>query len=337
MITATTRDLVARLAGLLSKERTALKAAGELIEQYPEVLEPLRDGRLCITTVHELSRVITPDNRAEVLPRFFGLSRQEAKAVAAEIAPRLEVPRKEVVTTVRAPALVLDLGHEANRLALSQPTPTQQQAARLTRPAPQSTHPTVEPLTADEHRLHLTVSPEFLRMLDACKKALSHSMPGADAAAVLEEGMKLILAKDSKKKALVRKPRPRSAANEPLRNSRYIPAEVRRAVWKRDQGKCQWRVESGEICGSEIRPELDHIHGFKPGEPVTSEDLRILCRFHNDLAARLRHGDELIDECQRRRGRRRSRERGDPVAREPDLSRWPTELSPPPPAAGTRP
>src|SRR5512137_2709621 len=76
------------------------KVAAELVQRFPEVVEPLRDGRLCITSVVELARVITPENRAEVLPRFFHASKQEAKAVAAEIRPVDVVPTREVVTAV---------------------------------------------------------------------------------------------------------------------------------------------------------------------------------------------------------------------------------------------
>jgi len=50
------------------------KTAAELIQRFPEIVAPLRDGRLCITAVHALSRAITPENRADVLPRFFHLS-----------------------------------------------------------------------------------------------------------------------------------------------------------------------------------------------------------------------------------------------------------------------
>jgi hypothetical protein len=44
------------------------KLGAELIQAYPEIVEPLRDGRLCVTALHALSRAITPQNRAEVLP-----------------------------------------------------------------------------------------------------------------------------------------------------------------------------------------------------------------------------------------------------------------------------
>src|SRR5512138_3327774 len=76
------------------------KVAAELVQRFPEVIEPLRDGRLCLTAVVELARVITPENRAAVLPRFFHASKQEAKEVAAELLPAELVPRREVVTAV---------------------------------------------------------------------------------------------------------------------------------------------------------------------------------------------------------------------------------------------
>ncbi len=323
MITDTTRDLVARLAELLSNERFALadflvtlagfdrqrrwaelgyaslydflvrelgmsrgtafyrKVAVELIQRYPEVLEALRDGRLCITVVFALSKVITPENCAQVLPRFFHVSKQEAKAISAEIAPALEVPRKEVVTVVRtAPAP--DLDQKADQLALPSegaPAPALQ-ATPLSQPAPlpiPAPRFGVEPLTATDRRIFITVTPEFLSMLDACKDALSHVMPGADAAAVFEEGMKLILAKDAKKKALVAKPRPRKNPELPYFETRSLPAELRREVWKRDQGRCQWPIEGGGICGSTYQPEIDHIDGFQPGKPITAKDLRVCC------------------------------------------------------------
>ena len=63
------------------------QVATRLVERFPEIVEPLRDGRLCLTTVIVVARVMTEENRYEVLPRFFGLSRQEAEQVAAESGP----------------------------------------------------------------------------------------------------------------------------------------------------------------------------------------------------------------------------------------------------------
>src|SRR5574341_2526752 len=93
------RELSSRLLVLLRN------TAAELLHRFPEVESPLRDGRLCISSVCELAKVITAENRAEVLPRFFHASKNEAKAVAAEIAPREAVPQRVVVTTVASRAL----------------------------------------------------------------------------------------------------------------------------------------------------------------------------------------------------------------------------------------
>ena len=82
------------------------KTAAELIQRYPEVVEPLREGKLCITSVVELAKVITPENRGEVVPRFFHASKREAKAVAAELRPAEAAPHRDVVTVpqLAAPA-----------------------------------------------------------------------------------------------------------------------------------------------------------------------------------------------------------------------------------------
>jgi hypothetical protein len=79
------------------------KTAAELIQRFPEIVEPLRAGRLCLTSVVELSKVLTPENRDEVLPRFFQLSKREAKAVSAALQPLDAAPHRAVVTTVRVP------------------------------------------------------------------------------------------------------------------------------------------------------------------------------------------------------------------------------------------
>ena len=78
------------------------KTAALMLQRFPEVEAPLRDGRLCITSIVELAKVLTPENRSEVLPRFFHRSRRDAKVIAAEIRPAEAAPRRDVVTAVRA-------------------------------------------------------------------------------------------------------------------------------------------------------------------------------------------------------------------------------------------
>lgn len=86
----------------LSKGAAAYrKVAADLVGRYPEVAEALRRGELCITGVVELAKVIIPENRAEVLPRFFHLSKREAMEVVAEMKPVEMPPRRAVVSRRR--------------------------------------------------------------------------------------------------------------------------------------------------------------------------------------------------------------------------------------------
>jgi hypothetical protein len=84
------------------------KTAAELVQRYPDVEAALRDGRLCLSSVIELSKVISPGNAAEILPRFFGLSSRDAAFVAASIRPVENPPVRDfLVTPVRgAPAVI---------------------------------------------------------------------------------------------------------------------------------------------------------------------------------------------------------------------------------------
>ena len=95
------------------------KTAAELIQAFPDVEAALRAGELCLSTVNELARVLTPENRAEVLPRFFGLSRREAEAVAVSLRPAQRVPTRDVITAIRPAAPVERIERVAAPLAPS--------------------------------------------------------------------------------------------------------------------------------------------------------------------------------------------------------------------------
>lgn len=355
------------------------KTAAELIQRVPAVVPPLEDGRLCITSIIELAKVLTPANQAEVLPRFFHCSRQEAKAVSAEISPAEAVPVRTVVTALPAavavarsamvpavrvppvesvaprpgavqpvePAATLP-GFQADGgarrggvrpleleaplfgfpqggsagpaadLAVQPVEPGASVAASRTveaapvRPAvrPAGLAPRViEPLTAELCRVHVTVPKRLLEKLERARDALSHSHPDADDAAVLEEALDLLLERAAKRNGLVK--RPRSKLPEPdgargdggeLREGpggeaapRYVPAAVRREVWERDEGRCQWPTADGGICGSTCRLQFDHIVPVARGGKSTQSNIRLVCAFHNDLAARQVFGDAWMD------------------------------------------
>jgi hypothetical protein len=151
-----------------------------------------------------------------------------------------------------------------------------------------------------------SVDREFLELLDASRDALSHSDFGASTSDILKRALKLLLAERAKKKqGRVAKPRQDPPPSDP--DSDHIPASVKRAVWKRDGGKCQWKLESGGICGCTSQLEFAHIKARAHGGKATIRNLRLLCRFHNQFEARLQLGDALMDRYARSRAPARSR------------------------------
>ena len=61
---------------------------------------------------------------------------------------------------------------------------------------------------------------------------------------------------------------------------RYIPAQIKREVWSRDQGRCTFPG-----CSSKHFLEYDHIQPVSLHGKSNLENLRLLCRAHNQLVA----------------------------------------------------
>ncbi len=153
------------------------KSAAELLQDFPEVIEPLREGRLCLSTIAELAKVLTEENRAVVAPRFFGLSAREAQELVAELQPR-QVPSTRMVVTRVLDRSMAPPATIAQPLLMFAP-PTAPEPEPEPQPATAAgTHPTEVPLSrvltsdfangggADEQAgRHLASRDEFVPLL----------------------------------------------------------------------------------------------------------------------------------------------------------------------------
>ena len=299
----------ASLFAFLRRELHLSKAAAfyrhkavALVQRFPEVVAPLREGRLCLSAIVELAKVITVENRAEVLPRFFGLSKREARVLAAEISPHAAPPRRDVITSIATGTRSAGRAApgEAMAAASSPPVtpgePTDSRSIEEGAPASQrrrANPPEDEavPLTASLARLHVTVSRRFIAKLDAARVALSHTHPAARMEELLEAALDALLERDAKRKGFVSKPQVKRRPSAPA----HVPAAIKREVWQRDGGRCQWQLHSGEICGSRTRVQIDHIQPRALGGPSTTGNLRLLCAAHNQEAARRYFAEAFMD------------------------------------------
>jgi hypothetical protein len=66
-----------------------------------------------------------------------------------------------------------------------------------------------------------------------------------------------------------------ASPNHELEHIRLIPSEVKRAVWKRDRGKCV-------TCGATDNLHFDHVIPYsKGGSSLVAENIQLLCLRHN--------------------------------------------------------
>jgi len=161
-------------------------------------------------------------------------------------------------------------------------------------------------LTEELVRRHLTTDREFEDLLAEARSALSHTMPGASELEILKQGLLCIIRDHEKRKGLTERPRPpRQLAARPSPGA-AISRPVKRAVWLRDQGRCQWPIEDGAICGSRVRVQFHHVIDRGKGGPSTEENLILACAVHNQYAADQAWGRGFMEKFRRARRTRQN-------------------------------
>jgi hypothetical protein len=270
----------------------------------------LQAGSINLTTVRLLGPHLTADNHRAVLESARGKKKAEVEEIVARLAPRPDVassvrrlpatkaaparsaasppplPGSAVdgITTV-APDVPTQLlpGAVAIEAGITVAPPATAPPAR-TEPRPAS----VKPLSPDRYRVQVTISGETLEKLRLAKDMLRHAIPSGDEAVILDRALTVLLEDLARGKfAATGKPR---ASRGIKAGSRHIPAEVKRAVWLRDLGRCAFIGTDGRRCGERAFLEFHHVRPYAVGGPPTVENVRLACRTHNGHEARVYFG-----------------------------------------------
>ena len=145
----------------------------------------------------------------------------------------------------------------------------------------------IAPLTPERYRLQFTVSKETHDKLRRVQDLLCREIPNGDPAAIFDRALDLLVHEVEKKKlAATTKPRAPRATKD---GSRDVPAHVRRAVWKRDEGRCAFVGRSGR-CTERRFLEWHHVQPFGHQGPATVDNISLRCRAHNVYESELVFG-----------------------------------------------
>lgn len=124
--------------------------------------------------------------------------------------------------------------------------------------------------------------------LELAQDLLRHVVPNGDPAPIFERALDVLVEKlVTDKFAVTDQPRLNSGQSE---RSRNIPAEVKRTVYIRDQGRCAFIGSTGRTCGARGFVEFHHVRPYETGGPPTTQNISLRCRAHNGYEAEAFYG-----------------------------------------------
>ena len=291
--------------------------AARTARRFPAVLASLEQGLVHLAAVRLLAPVLTLENHAELLASAKHQSKREVEELVARLRPQPDVPAQvRKLPAVKpssssspsssSPSPCEPPASALNASAAHQPeekpeAPAEPKAAN----APAAPRAVVAPLAPERYKVQFTASAATREKLRRAQELLRHRIPTGDVGEVVDLALDLLVRELEKKKfAATDRPRlaergagvlrrgdvalpgsPLASLPPSLRSSRHITAEVKRAVWERDQGRCAFVGANGERCTERGALEFDHIRPHADGGGATVDKVRLLCRRHNQYEA----------------------------------------------------
>ncbi len=232
--------------------------AARLIKQAPEIAEKLEEGSLNLTQLTQVQKCLKQESKAgnrieshqtlQILEQIQNISSYETKKVLA--------------------------------VEFNQPI---------------QVHEVVKPQRDDSVRLELTFTAEQMKELSEAKDLLSHILPEGSLAGVIfylaKSYNKKIKGKDvQKQEATIGKPNEKTISATPsfTTKQKRTPIKIteRRRLLRQASYCCDYvHPETNKKCESTYQLQIDHQIPIARGGTNAPENLRVLCRTHNLLAA----------------------------------------------------
>ncbi len=246
--------------------------AARTSRQFPQILDAIAAGRLTLSAVVLLHPHLVHENANELLEACEGMSnaqierllvertRQPERILPGDPQPAANTPTSEIDPSVESEVAVRPVSFSATKQPSSVVTAQPQRLPRVVR---------LDPILRDKLR--------------HAQDLLRHKVPSGNASRILELAVDALIAQTEKQRfATTAKPRPTPRPSNPSR--RHVPAEVRRQVWIRDEGRCTFTSSTGTRCSSRT-VEFDHALEFARGGQATTANIRLRCRAHNQYTA----------------------------------------------------
>ena len=153
----------------------------------------------------------------------------------------------------------------------------------------------VQPLAPARYKVQFTASAELHDKLERLRALMRSQVPDGDLAAIIEQAVTEKLERlEARRFARTSTPRRGLSETNPCPSSRHILAAVRRAVRERDGNRCRYVDEQGRRCRERDGLEYHHRHPFGLGGDHSPQNIRLMCRAHNEYLAERDYGREAM-------------------------------------------
>ena len=156
----------------------------------------------------------------------------------------------------------------------------------------------VRSLGGGQTEIKLVINLDDLKKAETLKNLLSHKNPNMSYTELFSLLVQMGIDKYDYSKKTTLKTKPKQKSVPELKNvnkhkhklnkkpskqtTRYIPKEVKKYIWQRDNGRCSYICsETKRRCTSKHLIQIDHIHPYALGGSSKPQNLRLLCASHN--------------------------------------------------------
>ncbi len=276
------------------------------VAKYPTILPYLEDGRVNLTSVSIVVPLFEEHDPNAVMAAIAGKKQIDVREYVAHFRPKTSLPREEIrpLTFSRPASVEPSLPFEPTPDAIPTKSFCIHYGGDLF-----SQESVAEKTDAPEQRFELrfNVSADCHKDLQRVRRLLSGRFPRGVS---LERAFEVLVDEYLKRKEPLRKSlfrrkvettrvRRRAVKHKvesPRLPTRVPSAETRREVLQRDKCCCSYVGPDGVRCESTWDLEIDHRVPFADGGSTQPDNLRLLCRAHNHLAAEKRFGSEFMNQ-----------------------------------------
>jgi hypothetical protein len=242
------------------------KAVVEKAVVFPEMIERLRDGRLQLCAAAAITTFLDVETAGELLEAVVGMSHADVETYLTKTW-RPKSAAAKVVVTPCSNVETLKLGQPADVVETKTPEPAKRTV--------------IKPLTETACRVSVTLNDKTLASLKRAKEILGNKSDDD----ILSQALDLLLAKIAPERRHARREGTKVNAR-----SRRGSQSTRDQVMTAGNCQCAYVAADGTRCRARTFLEIDHIKPWGLGGISTPENLRPMCRTHNQLLARQAFG-----------------------------------------------